>query len=107
VAAVQEMAGAVEAPFMVGAGGKGSYKDRRIYAYIDDDPYSAFVPPYVISHAWRYNGGGVVIPAARSLPARQISLRPPKLFRNDLIIYYYYYYMSTGMPGRRVEAACA
>ncbi|KAL4149957.1 hypothetical protein QTP88_003808 [Uroleucon formosanum] len=47
------MAGAVEAAFMVGAGGKGSYKDLRIYAYIDDDPHSAFVPPYVISHAWR------------------------------------------------------
>lgn len=99
------MAGAVEAAFMVGAGGKGSYKDLRIYAYIDDDPHSAFVPPYVISHAWRYNC--VVIPAARSLPARQIPLRSPKLFRNDLIIYYYYYHMSTGMPGRRVEAARA
>jgi len=90
------MKGAVEAAFMVGAGGKGSYKDRRIYAYIDDDPRSAFVPPYVISHAWRCNGGGAVIPATRFLPAREIPLRPPKLFRNDLIIYYY---LSTGMPG--------
>jgi len=89
---------------IVGAGGKGSYKDRRIYAYIDDDPRSAFVPPYVISRAWSCNGGGVVISAARSLPTRKIPLRPPKLFRNDLIMYYY---LSTGMPGRRVEAARA
>ena len=80
------MVGAVETAFIVGAGGKWSYKDRRMYAYIDDDPRSAFVPPYVISRAWRCNGGGVVIPAARSLPARETPLRPPKLFRNDLII---------------------
>jgi len=72
---------------MVAGGGKRSYtKTAVVYAcvYIDGDPRSAFVLPYVISHAWRCNGG-VVIPAA-ALPRAPNTFTPAKLFRNDLII---------------------
>jgi len=73
--------------------------------YIDDDPHSAFVQSYVISHAKRYNGG-VVIPEALhgSLPARQIPLRPQSCLGMTLL---YYYLSTTEMPGRRAEAARA
>lgn len=47
-------------------------------SYIDDDPRSAFVPRYVISSARRCNGG-VVIPAARSLPVREKYLYASKV----------------------------